>query len=102
MCHVPLPRGYSRGCPGLRAATFVGYHPLAAAAVVTYAMFQKYSRHGEERVVSPTRSAPFQSRKKVTAPLDGSIYSRDYDGTMLLLSLETKNEEEVEGRTDGE
>jgi len=38
----------------------------------------------------------------VTAPLDGSIYSRDYDGTMLLLSLETKNEEEVEGRTDGE
>jgi hypothetical protein len=38
----------------------------------------------------------------VTAPLDGSIYSRDDDGTMLLLSLETKNEEEVEGRTGGE
>jgi hypothetical protein len=38
----------------------------------------------------------------VTAPLDGLIYSRDDDGAMLLLSLETKNEEEVEGRTDGE
>ena len=38
----------------------------------------------------------------MTAPLDGLIYSRDDDGAMLLLSLETKNEEEVEGRTDGE
>ena len=51
VCHVPLPRGYSRGYPGMGAATFVGYHTLAAAAVVTYAMFQKYSRHGDERVV---------------------------------------------------
>jgi hypothetical protein len=38
----------------------------------------------------------------VIAPLNISIYSRDDDGTMLLLSLETKNEEEVEGRRDGE
>ena len=65
-------------------------------------MFQKNSRHGEGRVVLPTRAAPFQPRKKVTVPLDGLIYSRDDDGAMLLLSLETKNEEEVEGRTDEE
>jgi hypothetical protein len=38
----------------------------------------------------------------MTAPPDRSIHSRDDDGTMLLLSLETKNEEEVEGRTGGE
>ncbi len=51
VCHVPLPRGYSRGYPGMGAATFVGYHTLAAAAVVMSAMFQKYSCHGDERVV---------------------------------------------------
>jgi hypothetical protein len=54
-------------------------------------MFQKNSRNGESRVVLPTRAAPFQAHKKVTAPLDGSIYSRDDDGAMLLLSLEMKN-----------